>query len=82
MPSIVVNSKSDHTLWMVIMRGQTTCYEFAGCFYHGCVKCHVQSHLNPVTKVPYDVLYGQFNEKITALKTLHGCRVVVMWECE
>ena len=26
-----------------------TCYEFAGCFYHGCPKCHVESDSNPIT---------------------------------
>ncbi|KAI3365522.1 hypothetical protein L3Q82_010133, partial [Scortum barcoo] len=30
-----------------------TCYEFAGCFFHGCIKCHVQADENPVAKVLY-----------------------------
>lgn len=28
-----------------------TCYEFGECFFHECVKHHVQLDLNPVTKV-------------------------------
>ncbi|XP_037603314.1 uncharacterized protein LOC119474981 [Sebastes umbrosus] len=59
-----------------------TCYEFAGCFFHRCVKYHVQADLNPVTKVSYGELYRAFNEKINKLETQHGLRSVVMWECE
>ncbi|KAI3354720.1 hypothetical protein L3Q82_004502 [Scortum barcoo] len=59
-----------------------TCYEFAGCFFHGCIKCHVQADENPVAKVLYGELYRQFNDKVDALKKRHGLRVVVMWECE
>lgn len=59
-----------------------TCYEFAGCFYHGCVKCHVEGDLNPATKVSYGELYRLFSEKVATLKSQHGVRVVVMWECE
>ncbi|XP_077961146.1 uncharacterized protein LOC144382995 [Gasterosteus aculeatus] len=59
-----------------------TCYEFAGCFFHGCVKCHVQSDMNPVTKITYGRQYRVFMDKIYSLQKQHGLRVVVMWECE
>ncbi len=59
-----------------------TCYELAGCFFHGCVKCYAQSNLNPVAKVPYGELYLRFSEKTASLKSRHGQQVVMMWECE
>ncbi|XP_051811557.1 uncharacterized protein LOC127536113 isoform X1 [Acanthochromis polyacanthus] len=63
-------------------RATNTCYEFAGCFFHGCVRCHVQTEVNPVTKKTYGSQYHSFCEKISTLKSVHGVRVVVMWECE
>lgn len=58
------------------------CYEFAGCFYHGCVKCHVQGDVNPVTKVTYGRMYNAFKDKVQSLQRHHGVRVTVIWECE
>lgn len=57
-------------------------YEFAGCFYYGCVKSYVESDVNPVTKVPYSKLYHLFSEKVVALGSQHGVWLVVMLECE
>ncbi|GLD68965.1 uncharacterized protein AKAME5_002027800 [Lates japonicus] len=39
-------------------------YDSMRCFYHGCVKCHVESDMNPVAKVPYGELYRIFSEKM------------------
>lgn len=58
------------------------CYEFAGCFYHGCVRCHVGIDLNPIPKVPFGEFYCLFGEKVAALESQSGVRVVVTWKCE
>ena len=58
------------------------CYEFAGCFYHGCVRCCAHVGLNPVVRETYGVLYGQLTSKVNKLKVRYGHEVEVMWECE
>lgn len=58
-----------------------TCYEFAGCVFHGCPKCYPESEINPVCKVSYGELYHGFCQKTEALR-LGSLNVVVVWECE
>ena len=59
-----------------------TCYEFAGCFFHGCVKCHVQSNVHPCRKGTYGDQYKEFTDRLDVLRNQHSLNVVVLWECE
>ena len=57
------------------------CYEFAGYFYHRCVRCircYAQASLNPLTRETYGILYGQFMSKLNDLKVRYGHEVEVM----
>ncbi|KAK0153088.1 putative DNA polymerase [Merluccius polli] len=62
--------------------GVRTAYEFAGCFWHGCPKCHSPGHKNAVNNIAFGVLYRQFKEKLASLRQTHKLHVRVMWECE
>ena len=60
----------------------STCYSFAGCFYHGCKKCYREGGYNTVTKCSYAQLNYDFVGRKTALEKEHNLTVKVMWECE
>lgn len=68
-------------LWLAILP-QKSAMNLPAVFYHGCVKCHAQFGLNPVTRETYGVLYGQFTSKVNDLKDGHGHEVELMGECE
>ncbi|XP_031153064.1 uncharacterized protein LOC116048233 [Sander lucioperca] len=61
-----------------------TCYEFNGCFFHGCNKCYGQAEINPITreKKTHGELLREFRDRVSTLETVYGVTVVVMWECE
>ena len=62
-----------------------TCYEFNGCFFHGCDKCYASGEINPLTKNKKKTqgeLLSEFHNRVSALKNKHQLKVVVMWECD
>lgn len=59
-----------------------TCYEFNGCFFHGCDKCYGQAKINPLTKKTHGELLREFRDRVSALKTVYGLTLVVKWECD
>lgn len=62
-------------LWLAILP-QKSAMNLPAVFYHGCVKCHAQFGLNPVTRETYGVLYGQFTSKVNDLKDGHEVEVM------
>lgn len=64
--------------------GEETVYEFLGCFWHGCPRCHadkIQSftQMHPVRNIPWKVIYDRTIQKIQKLETTY--KVVALWEC-
>ena len=58
-------------------------YEFNGCYWHGCPKCHPnrdETHRKLGDRSMRDV-YEATQERVNLLR-LAGYRVVTMWECE
>ena len=58
-----------------------TCFEFNGCFWHGCPKCKDPHTVNPRTQHTMEQLYRITQQKEKALKDL-GYTVITLWECE
>ncbi len=58
-----------------------TCYEFHGCFWHGCPRCKAPDKINPISKLTFKELYDKTitREKFILSK---GYKLVVMWECD
>lgn len=56
-----------------------TCYEFNGCFFHGCIKCHKPSKINPISKKLMAELYSETNKKERFIKE-QGYNLVTIWE--
>ena len=58
-----------------------TCFEFKGCYWHGCKSCYRDTDWNTRLDRPMEELH-----RITIAKEeklgRQGYRVVVMWECE
>ena len=60
---------------------RNTAYQFHGCFWHGCPKCHIDpEEINPVNGKTMGVLLAE-TKKHTAYLRRH-VKVVEMWECE
>jgi hypothetical protein len=58
-----------------------TCYEFHGCYWHGCKKCQDGKKLNKTNHKTFGELYDKTVEKEEYIKSL-GYNLIVMWECE
>ncbi len=58
-----------------------TCYEFHGCFWHGCIKCFDQDKINPISKLSYKKLYEKTLIREEYIK-LQGYNLVTVWECD
>lgn len=58
-----------------------TAYEFLGCYWHGCPRCHPnQTELHPTKFIPYGEVYQLTNEKLNKLSEHYYVRSI--WECE
>ena len=58
-----------------------TIFEFHGTIWHGDIRYHDPDSINPVTNVPYGILYERTMTKEAELRAL-GYRLVVMWEAD
>ncbi|MGL5342810.1 MAG: DNA polymerase [Lactococcus garvieae] len=57
-------------------------FEFLGCFFHGCERCHNPADLNPLTKLPYSVLRRQCDDKFEILERAYNLQTERIWQCE
>ena len=57
-----------------------TCFEFYGCYWHGCSKCYRDDDENTCVKCSMDALRNKTCAKENRLRA-HGYQVVTMWEC-
>ena len=57
------------------------CYEFNGCFYHGCLKCHKPYNINEIIKKSFTELYIKTLEKQLFIEQ-QGFRLITIWEHE
>lgn len=59
-----------------------TAYEFHGCFWHGCPKCHLQRDV--ITPTVYGTPEDRYQKTLAKERYLRsiGMNLVVMWECE
>ena len=55
---------------------------FAGCFWHGCKRCHRPCDFNPVTQCTYGSLHQRFINRQKFLEEKEKMQVITMWECE
>ncbi|XP_030758042.1 uncharacterized protein LOC115883772 [Sitophilus oryzae] len=59
-------------------------FEFHGCYYHGCPRCHKYERQVPLKDDPTQTLDSRYENTIT--KTQHltgqGYEVIEMWECD
>ena len=58
-----------------------TCFEFHGCFYHGCPKCYKDRNLRAGGNQTMEAKYQRTLEKKRYLENL-GYKYSAMWECE
>ena len=58
-----------------------TCFEFKGCYWHGCKSCYRDTDQNTRLERPMEELYRIAFVKEEKLRR-QDYRVVVMWECE
>ncbi|XP_048053134.1 uncharacterized protein LOC125272385 isoform X1 [Megalobrama amblycephala] len=57
-------------------------FEFLGCFFHGCERCHNPTDINPLTKLPYSVLRRQCDDKFEILECAYNLQTKRIWQCE
>jgi len=58
-----------------------TVYQYHGCFWHGCPRCHKPDFVNNVRKMSMEDLYEETVERTRKLRA-GGYEVVEMWGCQ
>ena len=58
-----------------------TVYEFHGCYWHGCPKCHTNRDDIAFASNTYRELYEKTIQKEQKIRD-SGYNLIVMWECE
>lgn len=63
-------------------------FEFLGCYWHGCPKCHRDklgslSHIHPTRNIPWKTIFEATEEKLKTLQSVYGNENVrYVWECD
>jgi hypothetical protein len=58
-----------------------TIFEFNGCLFHGCQRCHDPEDIHPHLEFPMKRLYERTKDRQKYLENL-DYEVIVIWECE
>ena len=68
---------------MVLIATQNTAYEFHGCLFHGCRRCHKDRKKMAFSSGSYtmEALCQQTEDKCQTLRQM-GYKVVQIWECQ
>lgn len=75
------NRKKNTTFYIDGFHEQSrTCYEFLGCYYHGC-PTHFPDGINKKLQRPFQDLHNRIQSKIRHLEEA-GYKVEICWECQ
>ena len=62
-------------------KDNNTCYEFQGCFWHGCKKCYSDDTINTKNQIDMLTLRRKTYEKNAKIRAA-GYKLVEIYECE